>query len=201
MEKKNLNCSNEEHIEIKAKSYCIKGEIYMCSKCELFHSKLCKNHLYFNIENNLKEIFTGFCKEEKHNAALEFFCKNHNELCCAVCIAKIKKKGIGKHKDCDVCLIEDIKDQKKNKLKENIKCLEELANKIQDSINNLKIFFEKINESKEELKQKIQKVFTRMRNELNNREDFLLLEVDNICNKIYFKEEIIKESEKLFINF
>ena len=48
------------------------------------------------------------------------FCKNHNTLCCAACISKIQSKGNGKHKNCDVCNIEEIKDEKKNTLKNNI---------------------------------------------------------------------------------
>ena len=40
--------------------------------------------------------------------------------------------------------------------------------------------------------------FTKIRNELNNREDFLLLEVDNEFDKTYFKEEIITKSERLY---
>ena len=59
------------------------------------------------------------------------------------------------------------------------------------------MMFEKINESKEELKLKIQKIFTKIRNSLNEREDELLLEVDNQYNDIYCNEEMIKESEKL----
>ena len=86
---------------------------------------------------------------------------------------------------------------KKKKLKENIQYLEELFNTLQESINNLKIFFEKINKDKEELKKKIQIIFTKIRNELNSREDALLLEVDQQFENNFFKEEIIKESEKL----
>ena len=40
-------------------------------------------------------------------------------------------------------------------------------------------------------------MFTNIRNELNNREDELLLEVDKKFENNYFKEELIKESEKL----
>ena len=58
---------------------------------------------------------------------------------------------------------------KKKKLKENVKLLEEISNTFQDSINKLKTIYEKINEDKEELKIKIQKIFTKIRNELNNR--------------------------------
>ena len=43
----------------------------------------------------------------------------------------------------------------------------------------------------------IQKIFTEIRNCLNEREDKILLEVDEQFNNIYFKEDIIKKSEKL----
>ena len=61
-----------------------------------------------------------------------------------------------------------MKNEKKNKLKENIKKLEELSKDLQESIDKLKIVFESINESKETIKNDIQKVFTKLRNELNN---------------------------------
>ena len=191
-------CSSQEHLEVNAINYCPKCEIYMCNKCEKIHSNLCPNHQSFNINQDLKDIFSGFCKEERHHQfPLEFFCKNHNSLCCAACIAKLNEKGNGQHKDCNVCIIENIKDEKKNKLKENIKNLEELSNNLIQAINELKIIYEKINESKEELKTNIQKIFTKIRNALNDREDELLLEVDNKFNTNYFNEDIIKKSEKL----
>jgi len=95
----------------------------MCKKCEIFHSNLFSNHQNFIFQKGDKEIFTGFCQEEDHNNQLEYFCKTHNQLCCAACIAKIIKRKNGKHKDCEVCLIEDVKDEKINYLKENIKLL------------------------------------------------------------------------------
>ena len=57
--------------------------------------------------------------------------------------------------------------------------------------------FEKINQTKEDLKLNIQKIFTKIRNCLNEREDKLLLEVDNIYNKEFSKEDLIKDHEKL----
>ena len=47
------------------------------------------------------------------------------------------------------------------------------------------------------MKLKIQKIFTKIRNELSNREDELLLEVDNKFEKIFFNQEFLKESQKL----
>ena len=102
---------------------------------------------------------------------LEYYCKNHDILCCDSCIAKLKVKGKGQHKDCDICLIEDIKEEKKNKLEQNIKHLEELCKNLEKSIKEIKAIYEKINESKEQLKLDIQKVFTKMKNAINERED------------------------------
>ena len=56
-------------------------------------------------------------------------------------------------------------------MKENTKILQNLSNNFDESINKLKTIFEKINKNKEELKLKVQKIFTIIRNELNNRED------------------------------
>ena len=68
---------------------------------------------------------------------------------------------------------------------------------MKDSIDNLKIIIEKITKNKEELKLNIQKIFTKIRNELNNREDDLLLEVDQKYNEIYCDEDILNQYEKL----
>ena len=193
----NLKCFNKSHSEIKPISFCKECNVYMCNKCENFHSELHHNHLLCKLDKNFEHIFTGFCIEKGHIDKLEYFCITHNQLCCASCITKIKGNGNGQHTDCDVCHINDIKQSKKNKLKENIKYLEDLSNTFQQSINELKQLYEKINNNKEELKLNIQKIFTKLRNKLNSREDEILLEVDNKFNKFYFNENIIKNAEKL----
>ena len=190
-------CSFKEHLDFAANIYCGECKIFMCKKCEIHHSSLFLNHEIFNLEKYNEEIFTGFCLEDNHKIKLQFFCKTHNQLCCAACISKIKSENFGNHKDCNVCVIEDIKDEKINKLKENIQCLENLSKNVNESINNLKIISQKLNENKEQLKLKIQKIFTKIRNELNNREDELLLDIDKRFENLFFKEEIIKDSEKL----
>ena len=178
MEIKTIRCSSKEDKDIDAISYCGECKIYMCNKCEKFHSKLFSNHQTYLIDKQFDDIFTGFCKEPNHRDKLQFFCKDNNILCCVACICKIKNDEVGLHKDCEVCILEDIKEEKKDKIKSNIKYLEELSNTLQDSIDNLKVIFEKIIKNKEDLKLNIQQIFTKIRNELNNREDELLLEVD-----------------------
>ena len=115
-----IKCFTEEHKEIDAISYCSECRIYMCNKCDNYHSPFFKTHHPYKI-NKGEEIFTGYCLEKDHPVKLEFFCKNHNQLCCAACLCKLNEKGVGQHKDCDVCIMEKIKEEKKNKLKENIK--------------------------------------------------------------------------------
>ena len=178
-------CSLKQHLEIDAISYCQLCKIYMCIKCEKLHSELCQNHTPYKLDNDSKNIFTGICKIENHSNELLYFCKTHNQLCCASCITRIKGKGNGQHTDCNICYIEEIKEDKQNKLKANIKCLEDLSNTIENSILELNKLFQIINNKKEALKLDIQKIFTKIRNSLNEREDKLFWKlIKNL--KIYF---------------
>ena len=191
-------CSLEEEKEIDAICYCQECNIYMCNKCENAHSKLFKDkHHVYKLDKDFNDLFTGFCKEDNHNEKLEYYCNDHNKLCCVSCICKLKGKGKGSHSKCNICFLEDIKESKKSKLESNIKELEELSKIFEVSFNELKKIIDKINENKENLKTDIQKIFTKIRQAVNEREDFLLSEVDKKFDEIYFNENIIKESEKL----
>ena len=90
-----------------------------------------------------------------------------------------------------------ISKKKKNDLNNNIKILEDITNNLEQSLNELKTIFLKITENKDSLKLKVQKLFTKIRNAINEREDKLLLEIDNQFNNLFFKEEEIKECQKL----
>ena len=194
----NNKCSLFEHKEKDAILYCQECQILMCNKCDKNHSSLFKSHHKYELVNiNIKTIFTGFCKEENHLEKLEFFCQNHNTLCCSSCLCKIKKKNKGQHSDCNVCIIEDIKDEKKNKLNDNFKYLENLSKNIEESINDLKNIFKKFEDNKEKIKLDIQSTFTKIRNVINEKEDQILNEIDKQFNDSYFKEDLVKECEKL----
>ena len=65
------------------------------------------------------------------------------------------------------------------------------------NIESLKNLFQNIENDKEKLKSKIQKIYTKIRTELNSREDELLLEVDKLYNEKYFNDDIIKKGIKL----
>ena len=199
MENNNFKCSFIEHKEINAIKFCQECNVYLCNKCDKFHSGLFINHHPYTLDKDPKEIFTGLCKMEEHCSKLEFFCKTHNELCCSHCITKIKIKGKGQHTDCNICALDDIVEEKAKNLDKNIKSLESLSEIFQSSIKELNEIFSKIDKNKEEIKLNIQKTFTKIRSELNNREDELLSEVDKQFQKNYFSEDldILKEKDKL----
>ena len=183
--KENKKCSSKEHLNNDAKSYCPICKVYMCNKCDNFHSNLYPNHGQYNLDQDMKTIFTGYCKNENHPNKLEYFCKTHNELCCAACLCKLNEKGDGEHHDCNVCTIEKIKDEKKRTLNNNIKKLEEISATFEESIKEIKSLSDKINKKKEELQKNIQIVFTQIRSELNKREDKILSETEEKFNKLF----------------
>ena len=197
MENKKPKCSSEDDEDIDAVIYCEICKIYMCDKCQKFHSKLFSSHKVNNLEEQKGEFFTHICKEPNHSNKLECFCKTHNVLCCIACTSKINKKGFGQHKDCDVCLIDEIKEEKEKLVKSNIKYLEEMSETLQDSIDNLKIIFEKTVKDKEELNIKIKNTFAKIRSTLNNREEEILIEVNNLFNDMLCDKKIIDECNSL----
>ena len=190
-------CSSKDHSNNDAFLYCYNCQIYLCKKCESFHSNLFQNHSLYKLDQNINDIFTGYCQKDNHNQILEFYCKTHNELCCASCICVLKGKGKGQHSSCEICFLEDIKDEKKNKLKDNINILEELSVKLDESINNLKNAFNKIDERNEKTKIKFMEIFTKLRNILNQTEDELLLDIDTEFKNNFFDKDFVKSAEKL----
>ena len=202
MIKNNQKCSLEKHKNLDAKSYCPNCKIYMCGNCEKYHLELFTNHTQFSLDKG-EEIFTGLCKENNHNLELEYYCKNHNVLCCLKCISKIKQKGNGGHHDCEIYFAEDFEKEKKTKLNDNINILEGLFENLGESIRNIKMLTEKMNDKKEELKTYISKKFTNLRNALNEKEDKLLQQIDKIYNFGDFSilnDYKIKEIERLEVN-
>ena len=89
----NQNCSIKGHQEINAIKYCPECKLSLCNKCLDYHSKIHDIHKIIDLNKDDKEdTFTGFCSIKNHKNELEFFCKDHNELICANCTTKKKRK-------------------------------------------------------------------------------------------------------------
>ena len=198
MEDKRHKCSSVEHSKIDAVIFCPTCNIFLCNKCQNnFHSKIFANHPIKNLTDEKKDNFIDLCNEHNHLSKFEYFCKTHNKLCCVKCIAKIKDENNGQHKDCDIISLKEIKIEKEKKFKENYDKLEEISKNLENTINQFKVLIEQINKDKEDLILGIQKVFTKIRTALNEREDELISKVKGIYKESFFDEEIVKESEKL----
>ena len=193
----NKKCSFEEHKNIDAIDYCNECNIYVCEKCKEYHKYLVENNhdkKLQNKENN--EMNYEICYEQNHGNRLEYFCKTHNKLCCIACVTKIKGFGNGQHSDCNICFIKDIKEEKRDKLKQNLLYLE-YSSDLNDLIKKIKEAYEIISERKEKLKIKIQKLFTKIRNEINKREDQLLIKVEQVYNQYFFDKNLNKYIDKV----
>ena len=189
-------CSLDEHVDVDAIYFCQECKINMCNKCHKVHSGLLKNHHVITLEQNIKNVFTGLCPKPNHAMELEYFCKTHNQLCCVSCIAKVKADGKGQHKDCDIYLLTQIKNEKMKNFSENAKTLKKLYETLEDTIKKFKSINGNLNEKKDKLKQDIQNIFTKIRNELNNREDELYKKIDEKFDELFVNEKFIKKVEK-----
>ena len=62
---KSKKCSLSEHKEIDAIIFCQECKILMCNKCDINYSNLFKLHHKYKLDkDDIKDIFTRFCKEE-----------------------------------------------------------------------------------------------------------------------------------------
>ena len=191
-------CSSIGHRNIDAIIFCHMCKKYFCNQCQSFHSNIFQHHISQKISDMNKEIFTGLCQDKNHINILKYYCKNHNQLCCVACIGKIKDEINGKHNDCEIFKLKDIKPQKEKKFKEDYNKLQDIYNSLEPKINKFNSLKDEtnINKNKEELIKEIQKTFTNLRYALNKREEQLLSEVEEKFKNIY-DDNIIKEIEKL----
>ena len=197
MESKVKRCSTKSHWNKRAMKFCFTCNKYFCEICAVSHNKCDRKHELYSIESDFNLSFTGGCKEGNHPNKLEYFCKTHNNLCCAACLCKIREKGDGQHTECNACHISEIKEDKKIKLKNNIKLLKELTQNVKKMLKEVKKIYERTKPKIEDVKLNIKNIFTNFRNLLDQREKELLNETDNLFEKYFFNEEFFKNCKKL----
>ena len=72
MQKENIKCSLKKHSDINAVIFCIECKRYLCNKCKSNHLELFEDHQFHNLDQNIKDLFTGYCNENKGNK-MEFY--------------------------------------------------------------------------------------------------------------------------------
>ena len=162
-------------------------------------TNLVENNQNINYLNNKESNETNYdiCYEQNHQQKLEYFCRTHNKLCCRACVTKIKGLGNGQHSECDICFVKDITDERKNILEQNIIYLKNNRTSFDSLINKLKQAYKEISDKKEKSKIRIQKFFTKIRNEINKREDQLLLIVEQVYENYFFNKNFSKDIDKI----
>ena len=200
MDSEKIFCSLPDHSNEEAEFFCPECKMNMCSNCNKMHSNFFRSlHHQYKIEkekenNNSPSI--SLCQEKNHFQELMYYCETHNKLCCAFCIVKVKDEINGKHGDCNVYKLDEIEEEQKNKLKENLKNLENLSKYIDTSITELKNDLNKSKENNDNLKLTIQQTFNKIRNQLDLREKELLSEADKNMNDLSMKKNIINKLEE-----
>ena len=191
---KDIFCSLEDHKEKKAIKECENCDIKLCQECSKFHSKYLPLHNLILI-NNEKSFYSKInCSQENHNKIpLNYYCQNHNELCCAFCLCIKEENNLGNHNKCKIISINEIENIKKQNLNENVKILNELIKKLCEKKQMIENILKKKKKNKEEIKKKISEYFTELRNILNEREDELFKIIEMIKKSI----NIEKMNEKI----
>ena len=85
------------HITNTSVSWCMECEEELCAECTKFHTslKIARNHHV--VELKLKTSYSSLLKrpcllcEQHADCEVEYFCVDHDELCCRDCLAKTHK--------------------------------------------------------------------------------------------------------------
>ena len=195
-------CCNPSHTtKTPAVLYCRKCERCYCAECQAsLHSTLFSDHKdYITYDINSTDLFSGRCEKHKEYL-LDFVCKTHSCMCCAMCVLK----G-GDHHNCTTVRISEIS------LDEVRKRISQIKKTIEARVSNADRFMKNVLEKKRQdfeqalsaTKSKIKATFSELREAINTREAELLkmadeaLEANNIYNTISLFNDTSKDEETI----
>ena len=195
-------------------SWCMECEEELCFECAEYHTKLkiARNHHVVDLK--LKTSYSAllkksslFCEQHK-DCDVEYFCLDHDELCCRECLAKT-------HKSCVNTMSVDSasKGAKQSQLfydcQEHLTSINQTYKTIlkyrEENVNGIKDDKEKIKENMKKLKEKLIQRINQIEKELTNKLDILVqentkFEQDEISKVLEVTEEVeLYLKEMLFI--
>ena len=175
--------------------YC---DIKLCNECSKIHSKFLPKHNLIEINKSEPFYFKSNCSYENHKKMpLNYYCENHNTLCCALCLCIKQDDNFGIHNKCKILSINEIENIKKQNLNQNIKLFENLIKTLNEKKEIISNIVKEQEKNKEEIKKKIETFFTKMRNIINEREDELNNLVDEKFNKDNFSDDELNNFKNL----
>ena len=195
-------------------SWCMECEEELCFECAEYHTKLkiARNHHVVDLK--LKPSYSALLKkysldcEQHKDCEVEYFCVDHDELCCCDCLSKT-------HKSCVNTMSLDSASKGAKQSKLSSECQEQLTSVSQtyksilkyreENVNGIKDDKQRIKENMKKLKEKLIQRINQVERELNNKLDILVQEntkfqQDEISKVLEVTEEVeLYLKEMLFI--
>ena len=195
-------------------SWCMECEEELCSECTEYHTnlKMARNHHVVDLK--LKTSYSALlkkpnliCKQHKY-CQIEYFCVDHDELCCRDCLAKT-------HKSCVNTMSLDSASKGAEHSQLFSDCQEQLTSISQtyksilkyreENVSGIKDDKQRIKENMKKIKEKLIQRINQVEKELTNKLDILVQEntkfqQDEISKVLEVTEEVeLYLKEMLFI--
>ena len=180
-------------------SWCVECEEELCSECTEYHTnlKMARNHHVVDLD--LKTSYSILLKkpslicEQHKDCQVEYFCVEHDELCCRDCLAKT-------HKSCVNTMSLDSASKGANHSHLFSDCKEQLTSIRQtyksilkyreENVSSIKDDKHRIKENMKKIKEKLIQRINQVEKELTNKLDILVQE-----NTKFQQDEISKVFE------
>ena len=197
-------CHNSNVVNTSV-SWCMECEEELCFECAEYHTKLkiARNHHVVDLK--LKTSHSALLKKsslvcERHkDCDVEYFCVDHDELCCRECLAKTHKSCVN-----TMSLDSASKGAKQSQLfsecQEHLTSIRQTYKNIlkyrEENVNGIKDDKKKIKENMKKLKEKLIQRINQVEKELTNKLDILVQENTKIqLNEISKVLEVTEEVE------
>ena len=179
-------------------SWCMECEEELCFECAEYHTKqkMARNHHVVDLK--LKTSYLELLKkstvcEQHKDCDVEYFCLDHDELCCRECLAKTHKSCVN-----TTSVDSESKGAKQSQLfydcQEHFTSINQTYKSIlkhrEENVNGIKDDKEKIKENMKKLKDKLIQRINQIEKELTNKLDILVQE-----NTKFVEDEISKVLE------
>ncbi|KAL3884081.1 hypothetical protein ACJMK2_030303 [Sinanodonta woodiana] len=190
------NSCRYENMSEPAVHFCFECKEALCETCLKFHRKLSdtKEHKTININeisNNLENLFklgNGFGCPKHVSKEIEYFCRNHDILCCATCL-------FNQHRDCK--LVHDLHNNTENLLRdintnEILRKLKVIEDSLKQFLTQKKADMSDLSVKVNELEAQIQQIRRNINEKLDEMEKAVKME----GNRLY-KEGLIQHQDEI----
>ena len=202
------------HITKTSVTWCMECEEELCSECTEFHTslKIARNHhvVDLRLKTSYSSLLTksGLVCEQHTNYEVEYFCVDHDELCCRDCLAKTHKSCI-KTMSLDSASNNAKQSQLFSDCQEQLTSISQTYKRIlkyrKENVSGIKDEKESIKENAKKIKEKLIQKINQVEEELQNMLDLLVqentkLQQDEISKVLEATEEVdLYIREMLFI--